>query len=209
MQHTSLPSRRAQTAPRVRNSPDQWKPPNTAYWCTYATDWVGVKTTWGLTVTPTEAEALTAMLKTCGTAVTITQSPAPAPAPAPTPTPTAEATPVSTPSAESGPASRFEIVDLYCGATGANLEYVTIRNNGSQSGSLDGWSIHDEGPNYSYPFADGISLNPGGEVSVWSGTSEAKAKTLYWRSRGVWNNDGDTAFLRNPSGVVISKRACA
>jgi hypothetical protein len=119
-------------------SPDQWKPPNTAYWCTYATDWVGVKTTWGLTVTRAEAEALTTMLATCGTTVTITQSPAPTPAPTPSPTPT----PTPTPTAPT--TAGFEIIALNCTGT---PESVTVRNTGSQAADLGNWSIHDEGAN--------------------------------------------------------------
>ena len=65
--------------------PDQWKPPNTAYWCEYATDWARVKITWGLTVTAAEATALQEMVATCdGTALQPTPTVAPAPA-VPTP----------------------------------------------------------------------------------------------------------------------------
>jgi hypothetical protein len=46
-------------------SPDQWRPPNTHYWCTYAADWVEVKTRWQLTVTNPERVALASMLESC------------------------------------------------------------------------------------------------------------------------------------------------
>ncbi len=90
--------------------PDAWKPANRSYWCEYATDWVRVKNTWGLTVTPGEAAALQEMLATCGagsqlqptaaaspaSAPAPTMSPAPTTAPAPTvaPAPAATTTPV-------------------------------------------------------------------------------------------------------------------
>jgi hypothetical protein len=45
--------------------PSQWKPPNRAFWCTYAEDWITVKTYWRLTVTTAEKAALTDMLETC------------------------------------------------------------------------------------------------------------------------------------------------
>jgi hypothetical protein len=45
--------------------PAQWKPPNTAYWCRYAQDWVAVKRHWRLTVVAGEKIALIRMLETC------------------------------------------------------------------------------------------------------------------------------------------------
>lgn len=46
-------------------SPDQWKPPLTSYWCTYASMWIDVKYTWELTATNAEVAALDTMLATC------------------------------------------------------------------------------------------------------------------------------------------------
>jgi hypothetical protein len=45
--------------------PSLWKPPNHAYWCTYAEDWIAVKRFWALTITAAEKTALTDMLGTC------------------------------------------------------------------------------------------------------------------------------------------------
>lgn len=45
--------------------PSQWKPPSKDYWCTYAQQWITVKTYWKLTVTKDEKAALTDMLGTC------------------------------------------------------------------------------------------------------------------------------------------------
>jgi Protein of unknown function (DUF1524) len=45
--------------------PSTWKPKETSAWCTYATDWVAVKTHWKLTVTTAEKAALTDMLERC------------------------------------------------------------------------------------------------------------------------------------------------
>ncbi|MEV4134379.1 HNH endonuclease family protein [Dactylosporangium sp. NPDC049742] len=45
--------------------PSTWKPPNKGYWCTYAQDWVTVKSFYKLTVTAAEKSALTEMLATC------------------------------------------------------------------------------------------------------------------------------------------------
>lgn len=46
-------------------TPDQWKPPVTGYWCTYARMWVRTKSNWDLSVTSSEKTALTDMLNRC------------------------------------------------------------------------------------------------------------------------------------------------
>lgn len=45
--------------------PEDWKPPLTSYYCTYAEMWVKVKSVYGLTITSAEKSALTSMLATC------------------------------------------------------------------------------------------------------------------------------------------------
>lgn len=50
------------------DTPDQWRPPNRDSWCAYADGWVKVKSSWGLTVTTSERDALGQMLDTCGIA---------------------------------------------------------------------------------------------------------------------------------------------
>jgi hypothetical protein len=48
-------------------SPDQWKPPQASYWCTYARAWINVKQVYVLSVTPAEHDTLVQMLDTCST----------------------------------------------------------------------------------------------------------------------------------------------
>ncbi|KAF2195008.1 secreted protein [Zopfia rhizophila CBS 207.26] len=45
--------------------PEDWKPPLTSYYCTYAKMWVKVKSVYSLTITSAEKSALTSMLNTC------------------------------------------------------------------------------------------------------------------------------------------------
>ncbi|KFA71452.1 hypothetical protein S40288_04319 [Stachybotrys chartarum IBT 40288] len=46
-------------------SPDEWKPPLTSFYCTYAASWIQVKSTWDLSVTEAEYSALEDMLGSC------------------------------------------------------------------------------------------------------------------------------------------------
>ena len=45
--------------------PEEWAPPDSGYWCEYATDWAEVKYRWLLTMTPRESEIVMDMLYTC------------------------------------------------------------------------------------------------------------------------------------------------
>ena len=45
--------------------PDEWKPPDETYWCTYADTWVDIKVRWELSVTSDELDALQSMLSAC------------------------------------------------------------------------------------------------------------------------------------------------
>lgn len=77
--------------------PEEWRPPDEGYWCDYAIDWVEIKCTWELTVTPDEWQALLDMLDTCLYEVTVEASagyspvPIPTPMASPTPSPTGTA----------------------------------------------------------------------------------------------------------------------
>lgn len=48
-------------------TPSDWKPKNTDYHCTYATNWVTISYIWELTITEADKKALQNMLKTCKT----------------------------------------------------------------------------------------------------------------------------------------------
>ena len=69
--------------------PEGWKPPDRAYWCQYAVDWISIKNDWELAATESEAAALEQMLDTCepsrSLAVVRVESSQPNATPTPTP----------------------------------------------------------------------------------------------------------------------------
>lgn len=50
---------------KADQDPTTWQPPATGYRCTYATDWVAIKTRWSLAVDPAEQTAISDILDTC------------------------------------------------------------------------------------------------------------------------------------------------
>jgi Lamin Tail Domain/Protein of unknown function (DUF1524) len=177
------------------DDPAAWKPPLRSDWCNYADDWISVKVTWNLTADPAEVNGLRGMLDTCGASG--------APASQPTPTPTSTTTTMNPASPANGaPASGMTVSSLDCAG-----ETVTVTNGGSVPAGLTGWSIHDEGANHTYRFAAGYTLAPGVSATVRSGGPPGPGE-LAWTNQNVWNNTGDTAYLVNAAGTVMSTRSC-
>ncbi|MFE7531513.1 HNH endonuclease family protein [Kitasatospora sp. NPDC057542] len=50
---------------KADKGPDAWRPPSTAYWCTYSRAWTHIKNLYGLSTTQAEKAALVEMLDTC------------------------------------------------------------------------------------------------------------------------------------------------
>ena len=80
-----------------RKGPDGWRPPDQAYWCQYAIDWIVIKRDWGLTATEAESAALRVMLDTCERNVTLQTSEVEADRTTPTPAPTIATPPTTMP----------------------------------------------------------------------------------------------------------------
>ena len=52
-------------------------------------------------------------------------------------------------------------------------------------------------------------MRPGSSVKLVSGGfGQDTERVIYWKTRTVWNNDGDTARLFDPSGEMVSERQC-
>jgi hypothetical protein len=87
-----------------------------------------------------------------------------------------------------------------------NGEYVVIRNTGTTARSLKGWTVRDAA-RHVYTFGT-FTLGAGKSVVLRTGKGTNSSTTRYWgKGWHVWNNTGDTAYLRNSAGT--QKDSCS
>ncbi len=87
-----------------------------------------------------------------------------------------------------------------------NGEFVVIENVANESRDVGNWSLSDAA-GHEYGFPADASIPADGTVTVYSGSGADNATAFYWGSEGaVWNNDGDTATLRDANGTVVVQR---
>ncbi|RME75339.1 MAG: hypothetical protein D6784_08125 [Chloroflexi bacterium] len=88
-----------------------------------------------------------------------------------------------------------------------NGEWVEITNQGQEAVQMRGFTLKDEA-NHIYTFGDFVLL-PGEKVRLYSGTGQDTSTALYWGlvNESVWNNDSDTAFLRDAQGNLVDMYA--
>ena len=179
--------------------PEEWKPTNRGYWCDYAIDWVQIKIDWDLSATKAEWGALEEMLETCDGTPSIPAVSHKAESPATV----KEAVP---PAAASSDSSDVRIASIDCKG---KPEVVLVENAGTSTQDLTGWKISDDGQSHTFNFPNGFLMKPGSSVKLVSGGSgQDTERVIYWKTRTVWNNDGDTARLFDPSGGTVSEREC-
>ena len=83
-----------------------------------------------------------------------------------------------------------------------NDEYVVIKNEGNESVDMTGWTLSDEG-NHVYTFPSFV-LNAGATVTIYTGSGMDAQDKLYWGSSSpIWNNDHDTAYLKDNEGKLV------
>jgi hypothetical protein len=90
--------------------------------------------------------------------------------------------------------------------TSINGEYVVVKNMTTSTRVLTGWTVRDAAAHI-YKFGT-FSLGGGKTVTLYTGKGTNSSTRRYWaQTNYVWNNDKDTAYLRNASGTLI--QACA
>nr|WSX81779.1 lamin tail domain-containing protein [Streptomyces sp. NBC_00899] len=82
-----------------------------------------------------------------------------------------------------------------------NAEWVTVVNTSRRAVNLSGWTLSDA-DHHSYRFAH-LRLAGHASVRVHTGTGRDTNTNVFQNRRAyVWNNDNDTATLRNDDGRV-------
>lgn len=87
-----------------------------------------------------------------------------------------------------------------------NREYVVIKNTGGKAVQFKNWTLRDAQRHvYKFP---AFKLRPGKSVVVHTGRGKNNATHLYM-NRGwyIWNNDKDTATLRDALGAKVLSRS--
>lgn len=111
-----------------------------------------------------------------------------------------------------GSGVKLEISQIHANAPGndnenPNGEWIEMVNRGAAPVSLRGFTLKDEA-NHIYTFAD-FSAQPGRPFRLYSGQGRDSSTELYWGlvDDSVWNNGGDTAFLRDAQGALVDSLA--
>ena len=90
-----------------------------------------------------------------------------------------------------------------------NDEYVQFKNNCSYAIEMTGWSVKDTTSRadhiYTFPY---FTLSSAARVTLRTGQGTNTTTNLYWgRTPGeyaaIWNNTGDTVYLRNSKGELV------
>jgi hypothetical protein len=129
------------------------------------------------------------------------------------PPPTATATPSATPTATTEPPPtattipaipNVQITHIEYNPPGLDSEgeYVDIHNFETGPVLMTNWTLRDEANTvFTFP---GFTLNGQASVRIWIRSGVNNQSNLYWgRNSATWNNDGDTAFLRNSTGQQV------
>jgi hypothetical protein len=76
-----------------------------------------------------------------------------------------------------------------------NDEYFTIKNPSSLPAELGCCTVADVA-RHTFTFPASFVLQPGGSVTVHTGSGVDTSSDLYWGSKAaIWNNDHDTAYF--------------
>jgi Lamin Tail Domain len=86
-----------------------------------------------------------------------------------------------------------------------NAEWVDLRNSSGHPITLTHWTLRDKA-GHVYKFMGTFRLRAHKDVMIHTGRGSDTRTNRFWGRRAyVWNNDGDTAVLKSPSGSLKSR----
>ena len=86
-----------------------------------------------------------------------------------------------------------------------NKGVVVVKNTGPRAKQLKDWKLFNRGRDHSFRFPR-FKLRAGRTVKIHTGRGAANRFNLYWRNDWyIWNNDGDTATLKNSQASTVSR----
>jgi hypothetical protein len=124
----------------------------------------------------------------------------------PTPIPTQQPTPIPTqqPPIISG---NIQITTIFFdGVVSIDEpdEYVEIKNFDTRSIQVEGWTLRDIA-NHIFTFPNFV-MAPNQVCRVYTNQNHPEFCSFnYGSSQAIWNNSGDTAYLRDSSGILIDE----
>ncbi|MBI2547653.1 MAG: thermonuclease family protein [Candidatus Aenigmarchaeota archaeon] len=81
-------------------------------------------------------------------------------------------------------------------------EYAVFHNSCGYPIKMDKWEVKDEGTHI-YVFGS-FTLNTNSSVTLFIASGKDTSEKLYWNSKTtIWNNNGDTLFLRDDNGNLV------
>jgi competence protein ComEC len=124
----------------------------------------------------------------------------------PVPPTATKAQPTTTPSQvpTQSPTAKVVIVKVF---NSGRQEYVEIVNQGSAPQNLGGWTVSGSKGPETFRFPDGYVLEAGANVRLHSGENgvDAPPTDIYWTVKNVWNNDGETVYLKDTQGNLVDE----
>ena len=115
-----------------------------------------------------------------------------APAPAAAQPPDPEPAPAGTPA-----------VQLLILANRGSEEILEIRNAGGAPLDLGGWRLDGSKGDDACVVPAGTTLAPGAGYQVATGESQPQGDGVKCANKPIWNNEGETIYLRGPEGFVL------
>ncbi|MCC8250646.1 lamin tail domain-containing protein [Saccharothrix luteola] len=85
-------------------------------------------------------------------------------------------------------------------------EYVEIVNRGSVPGDISNWVLGADDAGQDFTFPPGTVLQPGQRIRIYTNQVHSQwGGFSYGKGRPIWNDQGDTAKLRDTNGNLISQ----